>query len=116
MHNPATDLDPAGGELDESSPDSSGGYRICLDCLPNGTYRVSRQPLAPEGPADTGGQPMSQGASYPSFEKAIEAVAAIVQENPMGETTEQAGFEAVYPPPEKGPMKPSMKPGRPMPE
>jgi hypothetical protein len=111
--NPAIDMGPDSGKPVEESPDSSLGYRVCLDCLPDGTYRVSRQPLTPaEDSEDMAGRPMSEGDSYPSFEEALKAVVAIVQENPMGEDTEQAGFEAGYPPPAArataapaGPMK-----------
>jgi hypothetical protein len=111
--NPATAMEPGGGALDEASPDSSLGYRVCLDCLPNGTYRVSRQPLTPaEDAEDMDARPMSEGGSYSTIEEAIKAVAAIVQENPMGEdANEQAGFEAGYPPP---PARATMTPEGPM--
>jgi hypothetical protein len=113
MHNPATDLEPSEKPA-EDSPDFSDGYRVCLDCLPDGTYSVSHQSLTLEDGEDSddlGGPPMSKGDSYSSFEEALKAVVAIVQENPMSADTEQAGFEAGYPPP---PARATATPAGPM--
>lgn len=91
----------------DASPDSAG-YEIAIVVNADGTFGVKGpRPLAPEGPEETGGDPMAGNESYPDIASALKGALAIYQENPVA--GEQTSFEAGFGPKEKPPVE-SKKP------
>jgi len=88
-------------EAESPSEDQGEGYRICLDYLPDGTYRVTKteresEPTEPTETPEGGAPPAAEdGQSFDSFEAALKGVVQLHHANPMTENP-QANFEAGY--------------------
>ena len=106
----ATDAVPAqaASQAEPAPPDDTAGYTICIDCKPDGTYAVHKEPLeTPEAetsegaPAETAPTPGSPSETAPvtvdSFEEALKAAVRIQQANPMDQSYNSqmsAGFQS----------------------
>lgn len=71
---------PADSAADPAQPSADAGFRICIDCLPDGTFEVESEPLD-ESSDEEKGEESSEPASPPikSFGEALQAALKMYQ-------------------------------------